>query len=248
MTLHAQPNPTGGALPPTNDPRIDPVTGLHRMSTTAGVGSQDYVEISLTAVIAGIFGLASLLSLIWIELLIVPVVGMGIALVAIRQIRRSNGTQTGMGIAIGGLVLATAILATVISRTVSASVRDTREGKQIAIVCADWGRDLIQGNYDAAYALFSSRFTQKVTLPQFKAQMTPYLHDSIVGPLQSTEWNGLIKLNSDPDSGTETADAMIYFRFTDPAYEAHAIQFRKVGGHWLIESIPDVFPLTPLAK
>src|SRR3954471_976134 len=83
----------------------DPLRSLHKMSTTAGVGSQEYVEINLVAVWAVVLGLLSFLALLDNVLLIVPVIGTVFAIVALRQIRNSAGTQTGGAIAWGALVL-----------------------------------------------------------------------------------------------------------------------------------------------
>src|SRR3954451_18973037 len=78
---------------------------LHKMSTTAGVTNLDYVAVNQTAIIALLLGLASGLAFFGYLLLIIPLVGIVFAIVAIRQITDSNGTQTGKGLAWGGLAL-----------------------------------------------------------------------------------------------------------------------------------------------
>src|SRR5689334_9364604 len=87
----------------------DPLAKLHKMSTTAGLGSGDYVAVNITAVVAAPVGPASMLARAANELLIIPVVGIVLGVIALRQIRKSNGTQTGMGIALIGLLLSLGI-------------------------------------------------------------------------------------------------------------------------------------------
>src|SRR5580693_3500692 len=88
---------------------------LPRMSTTAGVGSQEYVAINTTAVIALLLGMASVLAIMTLPLLAVPLVGVITAAFALSQISQSNGTQTGRHIALGGLFLSVGIGSFVVS-------------------------------------------------------------------------------------------------------------------------------------
>src|SRR5258707_10382788 len=68
---------------------------LHKMSTTAGITNLDYVAVNHTAIVAALLGLASALAFFGWLLLVVPVVGIVFAVLAIRQINDSSGTQTG---------------------------------------------------------------------------------------------------------------------------------------------------------
>src|SRR5947207_11805007 len=77
---------------------------LHKMSTTAGVTNAGYVAVNHTAIAAVLLGLASALAFFGWLLLVVPVVGIIFAIVAIRQINDSSGTQTGRGLAYVGLL------------------------------------------------------------------------------------------------------------------------------------------------
>ena len=85
----------------------DPLAGLKKMSTTAGLGSGDYVAINPVALTAFLLGAGSLLVPIFngTPLLLIPTAGVLCALIALRQIGNSNGTQTGRGLAFGGLAL-----------------------------------------------------------------------------------------------------------------------------------------------
>src|SRR5438046_6344222 len=84
----------------------DPLGSLHKMSTTAGVGSGDYVAINGVAVWAMVLGLASSLAILDAVLLIIPIAAIIFAIVALRQIANSNGTQSGRVLASAGLTLA----------------------------------------------------------------------------------------------------------------------------------------------
>src|SRR3954462_5034744 len=84
---------------------VDPLAGLHKMSTTAGVTNLDYVAVNQTAIAAVLVGLLSALSFFGFLLLVIPIVGAIFAVIALRQIADSNGTQTGRGLAILALAL-----------------------------------------------------------------------------------------------------------------------------------------------
>src|SRR5271167_101284 len=100
-------------MPPTmpqihTDPsdELDPFQRLHKMSTTAGLGSGDYVAINNAALTALLLGIASCLVL-WGStlLLVIPALSVLSAILAFRQVSASNGTQTGKGMALLGLLL-----------------------------------------------------------------------------------------------------------------------------------------------
>src|SRR5687768_5111201 len=93
---------TGAA---TADPAPDPLHNLYRMSRTAGLGSGEYVAINNTSVIAFLMGVASVLALLNPFLLVFAVVAVVLGVMALIQIRSSNGTQTGRAFAIAGILL-----------------------------------------------------------------------------------------------------------------------------------------------
>src|SRR5687768_15951322 len=88
-------------------PPADPLARLHHMSNTAGITSQEYVAINLPSVFSTLLGLASLAVLVfhqWV-LLVIPLAAIAFGVAALRQIRDSNGTQTGRAFAWVGIVL-----------------------------------------------------------------------------------------------------------------------------------------------
>src|SRR5215213_1889000 len=108
MTDFNDPNPTDPTTGPTTAtlPRPagddgpdapDALARLHKMSTTAGITSQEYVAINIPAIIALVLGLASVVALLNVSgvLLVIPLAAIVTAFAALSQIRASNGTQTG---------------------------------------------------------------------------------------------------------------------------------------------------------
>src|SRR5436190_20522337 len=83
----------------------DPLARLHKMSTTAGLGTTEYVAINPLAVASIFLGVASLLALLDNLLLAVPVLAIICSVWALSQIRNSGGTQSGRALAILGLLL-----------------------------------------------------------------------------------------------------------------------------------------------
>ena len=77
------------------------------MSTTAGITSQEYVAINIPAIMALVLGWPSVVAMLhvsgscWSS----PLAAIVTAFAPI-AVRASNGTQTGRGFAIGGIVLA----------------------------------------------------------------------------------------------------------------------------------------------
>src|SRR5947208_762197 len=95
-------------LPQQHDPKDqapsdpDPLAHLHKMSTTAGLGTTEYVAINPLSVATIFLGLASALALLDNTLLAVPALTVIAAIVSLRQISHSGGTQGGKGLAILG--------------------------------------------------------------------------------------------------------------------------------------------------
>ena len=94
---------SSAAVSPSAD--ADPFLQLHKMSTTAGLGSADYVAINGTALAAILLGIVSAFMLLNSAVLLVfPIAGIFCGLLAFRQINHSNGTQTGRVLAGVGLL------------------------------------------------------------------------------------------------------------------------------------------------
>jgi hypothetical protein len=227
----------------------DPLGHLHRMSTTAGVGSQDYVAINVTAVIAVLFGVASLLAIASPVLLVFPIVGVILSAAAIRQINGSNGTQTGRWLAVLGLAFSGLITASILSYQALQEVRRWDDQKAIAGLCQNYGDNLAQKKFAEAYDLFDSGFQARVGKPAFISQLSAIQNQPLVPPIDSVSWNGLAAFQTD-DDGSEIAESMIkiHFKGADEAIRLPARFKRGTDGVWLFDNIPDQFPAPRAAE
>ena len=227
--------------------RHDPLAGLHKMSTTAGVSSSDYVAINLPSIVATILGLASVL--VFMDqpvLLLIPILAIGMGVVALKQIRESNGTQTGRGLAWAGIALALLLGGIQIGRTVSERMAVRNDQEAIARQIQALGVHLSAADYRQAYGMFSERFQNRVKADAFEKAWRDITGNATlgVGPIKSVEWNRVpIIFQEEPESGTRVAVAMGLFHFRDaPTAGRQRIIFRNTGGGWVIDDIPQVFP------
>jgi hypothetical protein len=222
---------------------------LPKMSPTAGVTEQDYLAINGAAVAAMLAGLAAVLAIINDFLAVIPLGGVILAVIALRQIASSNGTQTGRGFAMTGLFLCTSILSYVVTTDAAFRLERRADHEAIAQLCRQLGQDISDHTYDSAYDLFSQRFKSRVSRQEFITKLKG-LQDQLassgleLGPITGATWNGLSQFFIDNDIGSFTADSEIDLHFAksnniDPLTAA----FRKAGGVWTIESIPSLYPV-----
>jgi hypothetical protein len=229
---------------PGDDAGPDPLASLHKMSTTAGISSQEYVAINIPSVLALILGLASVLAVLHWILLLVPVAGIVVGFISLSQIRASNGTQTGRALAWLGIVLSLALGTFKLAREGIEYSSSAADRNAIVQQIAELGRHVSARDYDKAYAMFGPRFQARITRPAFEgvweqAQSYPQL-----GRILSMEWNQTsIYFQSDPGSGTKVATAYAWVKFEKSKDLArHPLVFRKTGGKWIIEDATQLFP------
>jgi hypothetical protein len=242
---------TNPSPPVHRDPAADtdPLLHLHKMSTTAGAGTQDYVAINITAVVAALFGVASLLAVINNILLVIPIVGAVLSFAALAQIRNSNGTQTGGGLAWVGLLLCGGITIGLICTRIVETMRRDQDQRAIAGLCDQFGQMVAQKNYEEAYKLFDSDFQERVKLDAFRTRLAGFQETRIVPPIDQISWNGLIQFQSE-DGGSDTAESVMKIHFRDtPDEQRYGARFRKSAGEsWQIEDIPELFPPAPAPR
>src|SRR5205814_1319832 len=107
------------------------------------------------SVFAMLLGIGSLLCLFQEAiLLVIPLVGVVVAIVALRHIAHSNGTQTGKGLAITGLILSLSFGGFAVARMATERARTSRDRAAIDQLIRQLSDDVKSGNFDAAYALF----------------------------------------------------------------------------------------------
>jgi len=120
----------------------DPIAHLHKMSTTAGVGSQDYVAINNAAIVSVILGMCTALAFLGIPFLIVGAAGIASGIIALVQIRHSNGTQGGKGLAILGILLSLSLAGSGAGAGISEWRREDEDQVQIDQVLDQLGQSL----------------------------------------------------------------------------------------------------------
>lgn len=211
------------------------------MSTTAGLGSTEYVAVNPLAVTAIVLGLLSVVVLMGWPLLIVPIAAVIFAIVALRQIRNSNGTQTGKGLAWGGIVLGAAFVALVGTRQVLARMTAAEEQKQIAVLVSELGERMQQQDWQAIYELFSPQFQQAWQPGPFAEQLTPYLSSDYLGPLTGTTASARIHVEDYAADRRGFGNIHFSYQNLDQPVTLGA-EYIKIGQLWRINSIPELFP------
>jgi len=246
-TCSADPSEQGahGGFSVSPDPP-DPLARLHKMSTTAGVASSQYVAINALAITALLFGIASALSLFASVLLVIPVVGVVFALVAIRQVQQSNGTQTGRGLAIIGLVLCVVLGAAVIARQAMASLRTSADTHRIAALIDELGQEVGADRLQQAYTLFSPMFRARISPGTFEARWRSMQGKEALGRVHGMAWNEVPPLYDTVAGGAvPIAITQVKIKSDVPNDDRFRVDFRKVEGQWLIDDIPTFFPEQP---
>jgi hypothetical protein len=233
--------PTAGSGGTGESPGVDHLAHLFTMSTTSAAAATEYAAINSTSVIALLLGLASVVALFDWLLLVVPLAAVVVGVVAWVQISRSSGTQTGRGMALGGILLGLALGAVVGVRAATEAARTRSDRQQIAQLIATVGQKVGAGDYDGAYALFSDKFKTYVTREQFAQEWSKYQSDATAGRIQSFTWNGRAEFEKTA-AGIPVAGAGAdwqWEKYPQPVF--YQMFFIKPGDAWIVDSIPSVF-------
>ncbi len=237
-----QPNPIDSEKPQADDP----LSHLHKMSTTAGLGTTEYVAVNGMAVVTLIMGVASALSLFDPVLLTIPVITVILAILSIRQIRRSNGTQTGTGLAILGLVLGLLFTGLVGGREVIQITGNREDENAINDLISQLDQNTRASKFDAAYGLFTAKFTSRVNQQDFSDLWKKLVKSGRrqYGGLKSIQSNGRMVFDVVPDTGQKEAVGMTIMDITRAAQPQRIEMFFKQqpDGTWKIDDIPLLFP------
>ncbi|HEX8523119.1 MAG TPA: DUF4190 domain-containing protein [Tepidisphaeraceae bacterium] len=240
MSQLQQDQSSAPANPPPND---DPLARLHKMSTTAGLGSTDYVAVNPTAIFAVIVGLASAFTLFEEPiLLIIPLVGAIASIVAFRQIARSNGTQTGKGLAMIALLLCIGFGSLVAARAAISGSREKQNKAALDTTIRKLSDVLVKKDFAAAYQMFDERFRTRVTQQVFQDTMQGWLYNNFYGDLKAITWRHLAEFQVDDTTGTELAACNLIFNYTQAGEVRQDAIFRKINNQWTLEDIPSFFP------
>ncbi len=226
------------------DKSVDPLSKLHKMSTTAGLGSGDYVAVNIFAVVTVLLGIASVLAKLNTALLAIPVAGIVCGFIAFGQIKKSGGTQTGRGVAIFGLILSIGIAGWVIAQQVIDYARAQSDQAAIIALVDSFGEAVKSDDYAKAYSLCDEDFHQLVNFEQFKGQIgilkTPQAVQ-FYGNITSIVWNGRLEFDVDNQTGTPIAIGIMLINSEKRDALREATRFRKIGSKWKIDSLPDMF-------
>jgi hypothetical protein len=241
--MSKNPASSSQALDTTPAAAPDPLAKLHHMSTTAGLGTTEYVAISPMAVASILLGLASSLCLLDNILLVIPIAAIICSLIAFRQIRNSNGTQTGKGLVTLGLLLAIGFAGFIGSSAATAAMRTRADREAIGALVDDLGKRLKSGDYEGAYTLFSPRFQDRVKRQAFVERWI-YFRDKSVGNVSNIEWNKQAAFEYDRATGVPMAYSIVIMTFPKLAEPSRQeVVFAKNDqGKWEFENMPSIFP------
>jgi hypothetical protein len=220
---------------------------LYRMSRTAGLGSGDYVAINNTAIVSLLLGCTSVLSLIYPLMLIVAAAALVCGIIALVQIRTSNGTQTGRTFAAFGILLALALGGVSAYRMAMEYVQKRNDSHAIGKVVDQLSDLIVARQYSQAYnALFSDSFHTAFSEQKFADAWEPLVQR--FGAIQKIDWGHQAEF--DVIRGTETRRGIIistvkFEKYPDPARQPMA--FILKDGQWLIDDFSQLFP-KPTAK
>jgi hypothetical protein len=214
------------------------------MSTTAGVGAQEYVAINPVAIAALFLGVGSVLVLLSNLFLVIPAIGFVCGIIALVQIRHSNGTQTGIGLASLGLLLCLAFGGGKGGYELVGNLRTTSDEREVAHLMQQLGQDLTAKDYQKAYARFSSRFRDRVDLATFTQTLRGFDEAGPLGALQSIEWNGQrMYMERQPDSNVMFAYGMALFKYSgNPEPRRVVITAERSGDVWRLYDVEGLFP------
>ena len=226
ITPGAALSPTSGDNDQATHDGTDALAHLARMSGTGSAfGQADYVVLNPLAIASLILGFASALALVVSLFLFIPVAGIICGLISLRQIRKSSGTQSGLGFALGGMALSLGLGGYVLSQWWASRAQLQVETQQCAAVISQFGDDLKAATglsddaknqrYDSMYDnLMSAAFRTRVKRADFRTALAPFQGNAVVGPLESIKWNGeQMEFDPLPDGNARMAFSMALLHF-----------------------------------
>lgn len=218
------------------------LSGLYRMSKTAGLGSGEYVAINNAAVATVLLGLASSLVLLHNILLIIPAVAVLFAIIAMFQIRGSNGTEKGTWIAGLGLLLALGFGGSRGWHAVQVRQQQATDRGEITQAVDKLESDFKADQLTAAYQRFSEGFRQRVPFARFQQSLRFVNRSPQWGELQDMVPEAyLFEDNSDIFSPTVNVRLLAKYSLR-PEGVPLGIVMRRIPGGWEFGDIPQIFP------
>lgn len=219
----------------------DPLSSLYRMSKTAGLATSNYKSVNVCSVVALVAGLLSAVAQFDAVLLIIPLAGLVLGIIAVKQIFGSNGTQTGFPLAALGIVLSLALGAWGATASYREASRTAADRAALTKIVNDFSAAVRENRLSDAYALTSPTFQKRVDRKQFDEFFKFYREKA---PLKALDTNGLFAFDSDPQMGIAIASGQLIMSFESgtTAADRPQIIFSSRAGQWKIEGLPSFFP------
>jgi hypothetical protein len=233
---------------PNDPPSTTGLTGLRAMSTTAGLG-QDYRSINPVAIVSAVLVLIGLAAIVHPVLLLAPILGGLLGILAAIQIVRSNGTQVGLPLV--GIALAGAVgIGLTLGRGAMAQYSADRAAvAQSEEVLTDFGDAVVAGDYDAAYELTSPYFRDIVPKPFFErfvesleSQELPFDQGLLLGELAGSRIGPHLSLAEDGIGPHTTAE--LIFDGRSGRESRQPVRLRLTDDGWRIEEMHGWFDRT----
>lgn len=260
MATTGQPNATASDTP---NPAVqagggsggpDTFAKLHHMSATAGVGLHDYVAVSTPAVVAVVAGMAGVTAFLSTVLLVVPLFAVVCGIIALVQIQKSNGTQTGRSIAVIGLLAGLVICGMIGWREYSRNRAFEESKEEIGNIFSAFANDTAAGEYKSAYSRFSPTFQQRYPYEDFEGFF--HLAEPNVGRMNALVWNKLLEAaDSNEQEGAQMARAVVQIGFAKSPQQinSNVVLLRRPGpdgkmGQWMVEAMNPPFEKPPSKK
>jgi hypothetical protein len=211
------------------------------MSRTAGLGSGDYVAINNTAILALILGALSILALLFDVMLLVALAAVVCGILALTQIRSSNGTQSGRTFAIVGMLLGLGLGGWGVKNIAMARIQHRDDERAIGQLVKRLSDFLSAGQYDQAYqSLFSDGFKKDFDEKLFASRWEAFT--SKFGPVKSVGWGerAIIERTRGTDLKRGWASSEVTFEHLDMP-PRQTMSFVYSEGEWMIDGIEQLF-------
>lgn len=233
----------------------DPLAHLYKMSRTAGLGSGDYVAVNPVAVTSVIFGIASALVIVDNLFILLPMVGLVLGVIGWRQVRRSNGTQTGAIMAAAAILLSAGFLGAKAGREGLQSLQQRADKQAVSQMMESFGQEIAAidsanmpgtlSHLSNAYDMFDEKFKSRVSREDFETKWIAVQASQYYGSMIAFHSNGLLKFANDPITGDLACSGIGIADFKAGGATRWSVIFRQLNGKWYIEDMPDIFPTAP---
>lgn len=200
---------TSDTKPVTTDNAADPFSGLTRMSTTAGVGSYEYIAVNSVAVAAILTAVAGILAIFSNYLLPLPAFASVFAIIALVQIIKSNGTQTGKKLAVASLLISLGVVGKIVYEGQKEARAYEASRAEISALFDTFYKGWSSGDHQTAWSVFGPAFHSRVKYADFDGFLKTISDPNQAGKLQSVKWNEKLEAVRGDQSDIDIARAVV---------------------------------------